>query len=73
MPRKDDSPTGIMRVRKAVAPLDSFLRGVSRGLEFNKDPVTGTIVVCVRDLTTGAIIRQIPAADELEKIARKRD
>jgi uncharacterized FlaG/YvyC family protein len=63
--RKDDCPTGIMRVRNAVAPLDKFLRGVSRGLEFHKDPGTGTIVVSVRDLTTGAVIRQIPPVEEL--------
>lgn len=58
--RDDELPTGIMRVRSAVAPLDSFLRSVSRSLEFRRDE-TGTIVVIVRDLTTGEVIRQRPA------------
>lgn len=48
-----------MRVRNAVAPLDSFLRSVSRRLEFRRDE-SGNIVVAVRDLTTGEIIRQSP-------------
>ncbi|MGE0583068.1 MAG: flagellar protein FlaG [Steroidobacteraceae bacterium] len=57
--RPDACPTGILRVRNAVAPLDGFLRSVSRSLEFRRD-ANGTIVVAVRDLTTGEIIRQIP-------------
>jgi len=52
-----------MRVRNAVAPLDSFLRSVSRSLEFRRDE-NGTIVVTVRDLTTGEVIRQRPAPGE---------
>ena len=51
-----------MRVRKAVAPLDNFLRGVSRGLEIQHDEA-GRIVVAVRDLTTGEIIRRSPEPD----------
>jgi|JRYD01.1.fsa_nt_gb uncharacterized FlaG/YvyC family protein len=58
-PLPDACPTGIMRVRNAVAPLDSFLRSVSRRLEFRRDE-SGNIVVAVRDLTTGEIIRQSP-------------
>lgn len=65
MSSPDDCPTGILRLRQAAAPLDTFLRGVSRGLEFRRDEVTGTIVVAVRDLTTGAVIRQIPGEEEL--------
>ncbi len=56
--RDDEFPTGIMRVRSAVAPLDGFLRSVSRSLEFRRED--GTIVVIVRDLTTGEVIRQSP-------------
>ena len=62
-PRPDASPTGVMRVRNAVAPLDSFLRSVSRSLEFRRDE-NGTIVATVRDLTTGEVIRQRPAPGE---------
>lgn len=57
--RQDSCPTGLMRVRNAVAPLDNFLRSVSRSLEFRRD-ANGTIVVTVRDLTTGEVIRQCP-------------
>ncbi|MFO1509305.1 MAG: flagellar protein FlaG [Steroidobacteraceae bacterium] len=57
--RQDSCPTGLMRVRNAVAPLDNFLRSVSRSLEFRRD-ASGTIVVTVRDLTTGEVIRQCP-------------
>jgi uncharacterized FlaG/YvyC family protein len=60
--RPDACPTGIMRVRSAVAPLDSFLRTVSRSLEFRRTE-SGTIVVTVRDLTTGEIVRQSPAPE----------
>ena len=57
--RQDSCPTGLMRVRNAVAPLDNFLRSVSRSLEFRRD-ASGTMVVTVRDLTTGEVIRQCP-------------
>ncbi len=57
--RQDSCPTGLMRVRNAVAPLDNFLRSVGRSLEFRRD-ASGTIVVTVRDLTTGEVIRQCP-------------
>lgn len=60
--RPDGSSTGIMRVRSAVAPLDNFLRSVSRSLEFRRS-ASGTIVVTVRDLTTGEVIRQSPAPE----------
>ncbi|MBV6423859.1 MAG: hypothetical protein NAOJABEB_01669 [Steroidobacteraceae bacterium] len=60
--RDDGRETGIMRVQTAVAPLDGFLRSVSRRLEFRRD-VAGRIVVIVRDLATGAVIRQSPAPD----------
>jgi len=59
----DEGGTSVMRVRMAVAPLDSFMRGVSRRLELRKDPATGAIVAAVRDLTTGRIVRQMPPAD----------
>ncbi len=60
--RPDGSSTGIMRVRSAVAPLDNFLRSVSRSLEFRRS-ASGSIVVTVRDLTTGEVIRQSPAPE----------
>lgn len=58
----DGGGTIVGRVRRAVAPLDSFMRGVSRRLELHRDPETGAIVAAVRDLTTGRIVRQMPPA-----------
>lgn len=58
----DEGGTIVTRVRKAVAPLNSFMRGVSRRLELHRDPATGAIVAAVRDLTTGRIVRQMPPA-----------
>lgn len=56
----DGAQSSVSRVRSAVSPLDAFMRGVSRRLELRKDPATGTIIVAVRDLTTGRIVRQSP-------------
>lgn len=62
-PPEDHTSTGILRLREAVAPLDRFLRSISRALEFRRDTGTGAIVVTVRDLTTGEVLRQSPDAD----------
>jgi uncharacterized FlaG/YvyC family protein len=62
-PPEDHTSTGILRLREAVAPLDRFLRGISRALEFRRDSGTGAIVVTVRDLTTGEVLRQSPEVD----------
>jgi len=59
-PPEDHTSTGILRLREAVAPLDRFLRSVSRALEFRRDGGSGAIVVTVRDLTTGEVLRQSP-------------
>ncbi len=60
--REDEGEAGISRLRSVMAPLDGFLRTVSRRLEFRRD-ASGSIVVTVRDLATGAVIRQSPAPD----------
>jgi len=59
---EDHTSTGILRLREAVAPLDRFLRSISRALELRRDGGTGAIVVTVRDLTTGEVLRQSPEA-----------
>jgi uncharacterized FlaG/YvyC family protein len=59
-PPEDHTSTGVLRLRQAVAPLDRFLRGVSRALEIRRDAGTGAFVVAVRDLTTGEVLRQSP-------------
>lgn len=62
-PPEDHTSTGVLRLRQAVAPLDRFLRGVSRALEFRRDAGSGAFVVAVRDLTTGEVLRQSPQAE----------
>src|SRR5687767_11332133 len=40
--------------------LDSYIRSVSRSLEFKVDDQSGRTVISVRDAHTGDLIRQIP-------------
>lgn len=51
---------------KAVAQqLESFLKRVSRSLEFHVDDASGRMVCSVRDAQTGDLIRQIPNEEVL--------
>jgi flagellar protein FlaG len=51
---------------EAVAQqLDSYLKRVSRSLEFHLDNESGRMVCCVRDSQTGDLIRQIPNEEVL--------
>jgi flagellar protein FlaG len=51
---------------EAVAKqLESFLKRVSRSLEFHVDDASGRMVCSVRDATTGDLIRQIPNEEVL--------
>jgi flagellar protein FlaG len=51
---------------KAVAQqLESFLKRVSRSLEFHVDDASGRMVCSVRDAETGDLIRQIPNEEVL--------
>jgi flagellar protein FlaG len=51
---------------EAVArQLESFLKRVSRSLEFHIDDATGRTVCSVRDAQTGDLIRQIPNEEVL--------
>jgi flagellar protein FlaG len=51
---------------KAVArQLESFLKRVSRSLEFHVDDASGRVVCSVRDAETGDLIRQIPNEEVL--------
>ena len=51
---------------EAVArQLESFLKNVSRSLEFHVDESSGRMVCSVRDAETGDLIRQIPNEEVL--------
>jgi flagellar protein FlaG len=51
---------------EAVAKqLESFLKRVSRSLEFHVDDASGRMVCSVRDAETGDLIRQIPNEEVL--------
>jgi flagellar protein FlaG len=51
---------------KAVAQqLESYLKSVSRALEFRVDATSGRTVVSVVDAETGDLIRQIPGEEVL--------
>lgn len=45
--------------------LDSYIRSVSRSLEFKVDDASGRTVISVRDSETGDLIRQIPNEEAL--------
>ena len=52
-------------VKKVAQQLESYLRSVSRSLEFRIDAESGRTVVSVRDKETGDLIRQIPNEEVL--------
>jgi flagellar protein FlaG len=52
---------------EAVARLQDHVQTLHRELHFRVDEVTGQTVVRVVDADTGALIRQMPSQDALEK------
>jgi flagellar protein FlaG len=52
-------------IEKVAQQLESFLKRVSRSLEFHVDDASGRMVCSVRDAQTGELIRQIPNAEVL--------
>lgn len=60
------APTPASPKIEAVAErLESYLRSVSRSLEFRVDSASGKTVVSVRDAETGDLIRQFPSEEVL--------
>jgi flagellar protein FlaG len=57
-------------VRAAARQIDSYLRSVSREVEFRVDDESGVTVVTVRNTATGEVIRQIPN-EEVLQLARR--
>lgn len=52
-------------IHKVAQQLESFLKRVSRELEFHVDDASGRMVCSVRDAETGDLIRQIPNEEVL--------
>jgi flagellar protein FlaG len=52
-------------IEKVARQLESFLKRVSRSLEFHVDETSGRMVCSVRDAQTGDLIRQIPNEEVL--------
>ena len=52
-------------IEKVARQLESFLKRVSRSLEFHVDDASGRMVCSVRDAETGDLIRQIPNEEVL--------
>jgi flagellar protein FlaG len=57
-------------VRAAARQIDSYLRSVSREVEFRVDDESGVTIVTVRNTATGEVIRQIPN-EEVLQLARR--
>ncbi len=57
-------------VRAAARQIDSYLKSVSREVEFRVDEESGVTVVTVRNTATGEVIRQIPN-EEVLQLARR--
>ncbi len=53
---------------EAVARLQDHVQTLHRELHFRVDEVTGQTVVRVVDTDTGALIRQMPSQDALDKL-----
>lgn len=64
--QQQPKPKPVPRDIEAVArQLESFLKRVSRELEFHVDSSSGRVVCSVRDSQTGDLIRQIPNEEVL--------
>lgn len=54
-----------VEIEAVARQLESFLKRVSRSLEFHVDDASGRTVCSVRDAETGDLIRQIPNEEVL--------
>ena len=68
-PAKQAAPEAIHAVAQRI---ESYLKSVSRSVEFRVDADTGRTVVSVRDSQTGDLIRQIPG-EEVLRLAEMAD
>ena len=64
-PAKAKAPPPSVDIEAVAKQLESFLKRVSRELEFHVDGSSGRVVCSVRDSQTGDLIRQIPNEEVL--------
>jgi flagellar protein FlaG len=62
---KPQAPPPSVDIEAVARQLESFLKRVSRELEFHVDGSSGRVVCSVRDSQTGDLIRQIPNEEVL--------
>jgi flagellar protein FlaG len=55
----------VVDIEAVAKQLETFLKNVSRSLEFHVDESSGRMVCSVRDAETGDLIRQIPNEEVL--------
>ena len=55
----------VVDIEAVARQLETFLKNVSRSLEFHVDEASGRMVCSVRDAETGDLIRQIPNEEVL--------
>jgi len=62
---KAEQKAPVVDIEAVARTLESFLKNVSRSLEFHVDESSGRMVCSVRDAETGDLIRQIPNEEVL--------
>src|SRR5687767_6549028 len=64
-PAKPKQAPAPVEIEAVARQLESFMKRVSRSLEFHVDNASGRMVCSVRDAQTGDLIRQIPNEEVL--------
>jgi len=64
-PAKPKQAPAPVEIEAVARQLESFMKRVSRSLEFHVDDASGRMVCSVRDAQTGDLIRQIPNEEVL--------
>jgi flagellar protein FlaG len=64
-PAKPKQAPPPVEIEAVARQLESFMKRVSRELEFHVDDASGRLVCSVRDAQTGDLIRQIPNEEVL--------
>jgi flagellar protein FlaG len=62
---KAEPKAPVVDIEAVARQLETFLKNVSRSLEFHVDESSGRMVCSVRDAETGDLIRQIPNEEVL--------
>jgi flagellar protein FlaG len=65
LPAKSKQAPPPVEIEAVARQLESFMKRVSRSLEFHVDDASGRMVCSVRDAQTGDLIRQIPNEEVL--------